>query len=396
MKKIDLIIFPFHDYKKYEKEGFRTRDAHLLKSFQNIDVINKILMVNRPVSISEMIIKGRNKFIDSGIPIFKNKNYQISKVSPNTFVLDIFVKEVFTPLFLRLRWWETIFNKKWIQKIINESISFLEMENNVLFFQNPVTVKISKNIKHKLTVFDAIDNWTIHPQMKLIHGVAAEGYKYVKQNFDLIFTNSNKLKEFLANEKTPPIVIPNGVDVDKFRKEYDCPKDLIKIKRPIVGYAGKLQQRFDVDLMKKMAFKFPKVSFVIIGQLLDKKWMRPIKNINNIYYLGDKHYSQVPSYVTNFDICIIPHNVGKGEVDGDAIKLYEYLAAKKPVITTKIGGVNVFKDHIYIAENHKNFMEHLQYLINNGIYSSDYSISQEHTWDFKAQKIINKIFEKLS
>ncbi|OXB93132.1 glycosyltransferase [Parageobacillus galactosidasius] len=392
---IDLVIFPFHDYKKYEKEGFRTRDGHLLQSFQRIKEVNKILVINRPVSISEMIIKKRDKVIKSGKVIYRQGDFTISQVDEKTFVLDIFVKEFFKPIILKMRWWNYIFKQEKIKESINQTLRYLGFHKPVLFFQNPLSVEISKYIPSKLIVFDAIDNWTIHPQMKEVHEIAKKGYEYIKTNFDLIFTNSKKLKSFLQNDRSVPYVIPNGVDPEKFRRNYEVPEDLKNIRGPIIGYAGKIQQRLDVELLQKLAINFPDYNIVIIGQLLDKKWFKPLKNIKNMHYLGDKHYRLVPQYVTNFDICIIPHNVGKGEVDGDAIKLYEYLAANKPIVTTNIGGVDVFKDYIKIAYDHDMFLKQIKEVLDEGLLPPNYELPPEHTWDYKAKLIINKILEKL-
>ena len=56
-KKINLVIFPLHDWKKCEREGFRTRDAHLILEFEKNSLVEKILIVDRPISSPEMLVK---------------------------------------------------------------------------------------------------------------------------------------------------------------------------------------------------------------------------------------------------------------------------------------------------------------------------------------------------
>jgi len=58
--KIDLIIFPMHDWKKGEEESFRTRDGHLMKAFEKSARTGKILVINRPTSLPEMVLKKKS------------------------------------------------------------------------------------------------------------------------------------------------------------------------------------------------------------------------------------------------------------------------------------------------------------------------------------------------
>ncbi len=116
-----------------------------------------------------------------------------------------------------------------------------------------------------------------------------------------------------------------------------------------------MQERIDIELMQAVAAALPAVSFVLIGQILNRAWMEPLYRVPNIHFLGDKTYAQLPDYLAAFDVCIIPHHVGKYEHDGTALKLYEYMAMRKPIVTTGIGGVDMFADRICIANSAEAF-----------------------------------------
>lgn len=94
---MDIIILPFHDYKKWTNEGFRTRDAHLYEHLKRNSDIDKILIINRPVSLLEMIIKKQNWCIKSNNIFYKEQSLQITQIDEKTFCLDIFI-----PDFLRV------------------------------------------------------------------------------------------------------------------------------------------------------------------------------------------------------------------------------------------------------------------------------------------------------
>ena len=76
---LDIVFIPFHSWTKCEAEGFRTRDAHLLLEFENSPLIRHIVVVDRPVSIAEIIGRRRLWKPKSGSLIYKNgRNYQSS------------------------------------------------------------------------------------------------------------------------------------------------------------------------------------------------------------------------------------------------------------------------------------------------------------------------------
>ena len=400
--KINLIILPMHDWKKCEKAGFRTRDAHLIQHFEKNKNIEKILIVDRPTTLPEMILKKRYWKVKSGKTIRRTLFTSLTQVSEKIFVLDIFAMDLFKPLILKRDWWDYIFRKEKIIQEINKAIAFLNFKNRVLFLWTPLSTGVIGKIGEDIIVFDADDNWLKHPEINDKRGWIKRGYETIKEKADIIFTNSKETQKLMQNPRVPPILVPNGVDKEFFQiKHLEIPDDLKNIPHPIIGYSGTLAKRIDVELLSFLARKLSKVSFVLIGQVLDKRWIKPLFKLNNIYYLGDKHYSRLPNYIANFDICIIPHNVGKLECDGDPIKLYEYLAAGKPVVSTPILGVDVFKDIITIAQTKEEFLEGLIYWLEK-IKEDKYlperlknSISDEHTWGKKADLMVSIICNKL-
>ena len=128
------------------------------------------------------------------------------------------------------------------------------------------------------------------------------------------------------------------------------------IPKPIVGFGGKITQLIDVDLLNETMILSPSMSFVFVGQKLDKQVFNRIKKLDNFYYLGDKHYDEYPNYVKNFDICIAPYVVEEDSKSGaNSIKVYEYLSTNKKVVGTNSNGLEDLTNHLYIANNAKHF-----------------------------------------
>lgn len=401
MQKINLVIFPLHDWKKCEKEGFRTRDAHFILEFEKSPLVEKMLIIDRPISIPEMLLKKQWWRVKSGKKISRNFDTCITQVSEKIYVLDILSFDIIRPIFMKKKWWQYIFKQRVIINEVEETIDYLKLDDFVLFLWNPMSEGVIGKLGEKLLVFDAIDNWLTHPELNYANKEIEQGYQKIKEKADLIFTVSESLKSFFENNQNNVYCISNGVDIDYFRRQEggDIPKDIRGITKPIVGYAGKIQDRIDVDLVKFLAKKLTQVSFVFIGQVINRKTIRSLLQYKNLHYLGDKHYSLLPQYLSWFDICIIPHKVSGITLSMSPLKIYEYLASGKPVVSTNVAGVDDFKHVITIAETNEEFLlgikKYIQVLSQENDLSEKLkkSITVDHFWSTKANKMIDMIVD---
>lgn len=399
MKKKDLIIVPFHDYKKWLHEGFRTRDAHLFEHFQNQKEIDKILVINRPVSLLEVLFKHKCWKTNIGSPVFKQKNWQVNKINDKVYLIDFFSLDFFSVMFQRKKWWYSIFEKKEIITQINQALSLLNFKNKILFLENPMAVGVIGKLGEEKFVFDAIDNWLYHPQMSPYKNVIETNYKYIAARADLIYTVSSDLRDYFNSMNDCVYWLPNGVDSDRFKVGF------AKEKRefPTFGYIGKIQERLDFELIEKALKKYKNHKFIIIGPIYAQyKVIEQLKlQYENIEFVGDINYADLPESMQSFDIAILPHKVNQFTNSMNPIKVYEYLSAGKQVVSTSVAGIKGVSDYIYVSANHQEFLDNLQVAIDNYNKNDDIqvhvasSLSDSHSWEKKVQKIIEKIEEEI-
>ena len=395
MKK-DLIILPFHDYKKWLSEGFRTRDAHLFQGFKNHNDVNKILVVNRPVSLTEVIGKRKSWKTDQyGKVIYSKKNWQLVQVDEKSFYLDMFFKDTIKVAIQRKKWWYTVFNYQNTIDIINEACKIIQMQNRVILLQNPMAVGVIGKLNERIVAFDAIDNWLHHPQNIKYKDLLVDNYKLIEQKADCIFTVSKDLKNLFKDNKNVNWV-PNGVDKEYFSRSIVNGEKKEKIT---IGYVGKIQDRIDFKLVEQCLQKYRKCNFVFLGPVLschcNVKYLS--EKYNNISFVGDVHYNDLPKKMKEIDIAIIPHLINEFTNSMNPLKLYEYLAAGKQVVTTPVAGTENLSDYVYISNNSNEFIDNIKKAID--IYLSDYNISKkvsetiidEYTWQNKCDEIIQSL-----
>lgn len=396
---LKIIISMLHDLRKARYFGYRTRDLHILETLLTRDDIERVFVINRPFTLHEMILTNKWGFSRIGNILEKSLNYRLYEAG-KLIVFDYLSTEIFEPLLKGKKWFKDAFNKDEYKQTLKTFIEKYEFNDAILFLMTPYADCLINDYGRKLFVYDCDDNLLIHPEIsnarkKIIHNSMIN----ITESADIFFSNSSETASFYSSwcKKTKPIFISNGVNPEKFNKKLIPPKDLSSLKRPLIGYGGMLGKRINKQLIFKLTNKFKNINFVFIGPFINKKWIKPLLSINNFHYLGDKHYNEYPNYITNFDIAIIPHNVGEFENSGDPTKMYEYIAAGKPVITTNIAGVDKYKHCISIANNDDEFITSLKNKINeweNGKFDDNFisfQLSPADKWDFKVDLMISKI-----
>ena len=172
----NFVIQPFHDYRKWEKEGYRTRDAHFFQQLEKRKDVDNIIIVNRPLSLAERIIKG-DSLKNIGFFVFNDENFSIRKISEKTYVFDFYTSDFIKVIIENRKWWDTIFRSKKITNKIKLGLKFLEISDYILLIQNPMAIGLAESLNYNLFVFDVIDNWLEHPQMRSIVSTIKSNYK---------------------------------------------------------------------------------------------------------------------------------------------------------------------------------------------------------------------------
>lgn len=394
---MNLVMIPFHDWKKCEREGFRTRDGHFIQEFIKHPDIELLLIINRPISFSEIVLLRRRVYAKHGKPIVRRGFAYLCQVEDRTYTIDIVIPEIVRPLAMRQHWTSYIFGKQCVAEAVRFALRYLEIEASYhLFMSAPLFVPLVQQLKPRMLILDAQDNLLKHASYRNVPHLS-EYYEYCQNHADLLFTNSPQNTEWLRKKRPDTICIPNGVDGRMFDPSAlnTIPTDLQPIARPIVGYAGKMQEMLDTELIEHMASLFPKVNFVFIGQQLNSRWVQHLWSLPNVFYLGDKQYSLLPSYINAFDICIIPYHPAR-QHGGDPIKFYEYLAMGKPIVTTNIGNISAFSDYpqVYVAQDHHDFLAglatFLEYIQNQRSVAIQ-PLPEECLWSSKVDRIVQEI-----
>jgi glycosyltransferase involved in cell wall biosynthesis len=187
------------------------------------------------------------------------------------------------------------------------------------------------------------------------------------ESSDVVFANCTKLARRLGQWTENVHVFPPGVDLSAFpnqeqetnsseavtaEKDQGVPESFPK---PVIGYIGGLHRHVDFDLIAKMAALRPDWSWVFVGP-----FQAPVETLQgcaNIHLLGPKPHSHLVRYLRSFEVCIVPYLKTAYTETVVPVKINEYLAVGKPIVSTDLPTVREFNDrhHILITtENEPN------------------------------------------
>ena len=387
--ELNLVIVPFHDWRKIVLEGFRTRDAHFIEELGKREKC-RIVIINRPTTIAEILLKRKPNLIKSKVLLAKS-NFRLYEIKEGMYLIDYISYDFIGQIFKGYRWFIDNYSHRKYHSFIREALEVLGISNQYyLLNQNIFAFDISKRLSPIKSVFDAWDNFMKFKVYSSIKDEIHQGYTSFSESCDFWITNSSdNLETFHKIFKPNQIhLIKNGVDITRFSNNIkgEILNDFKDIPRPIVGFGGKITQLIDVELLNKTMALSPHVSFVFVGQILDKEVYERINKPDNFYYLGDIHYDLYPNYVENFDVCIVPYVVEEEKKSGaNTIKVYEYLAMKKKVIGTNSNGLEDLKEHLYIVGNAEDFAFEIA---NKDNTKKEMDIGL-HSWVTKTEKFLN-------
>ena len=113
--------------------------------------------------------------------------------------------------------------------------------------------------------------------------------------------------------------------------------------------------------------QLPECKFKFLGPIYaqKKKINRLKKEYSNIEFTGDINYTQLPLAMKEFDVAIIPHIINDFTTSMNPLKLYEYLSAGKPVVTTGVAGTDEISKYVYLAQDKNEFVNKLKMVIQN-------------------------------
>lgn len=219
----------------------------------------------------------------------------------------------------------------------------------VLYVWHVDFAKALDRVQHDWSVYHIYDEYSHseierpldHAEDRLIRAV------------DQVITVSPTMFERKGTLNPNRVLLTNGVDYDAFARPVAEPDDLRDIPRPRIGYAGVVKRQLDWDLISGLVARRPDWSFVFAGaraphsditETLDRLTKMP-----NVRFLGMKAVHELAHYPQHFDVCVMPYRENDYTKYIYPLKLNEYLASGRPVVSIPLPALAGFERHVTVA-----------------------------------------------
>jgi polysaccharide pyruvyl transferase CsaB len=197
----------------------------------------------------------------------------------------------------------------------------------------------TRHLKDAAVVFEHIDELEVFTAAHTIENLR-RWYEDAVREAELVVGTAYDLVDKVKEVRSDAIICPNGVDYRHFANHQpgDPPEDVADIAggdRPIVGYYGAIAEWVDFDLIAHAADALPGFEFVFIGPEYDASVKQHLHVFDrpNVRWLGVKDYNDLPAYLHVFDVATIPFVVNEVTHAVSPLKLFEYFAGERPVVT---------------------------------------------------------------
>jgi glycosyltransferase involved in cell wall biosynthesis len=210
------------------------------------------------------------------------------------------------------------------------------------------------------TVYDWIDDFEVfHFDPEYLKKNHARALKEAS----VVVSVARRLHDQMVTVRPDALYLPNGVDYPHFAnnsniavQDPDIPSSWLSGK-PLAGYCGAMAEWFDYQLLSAVARARPDWNFLLIGPAYDISFHdsgRSLLEHPNVRWIGPRDYQTLPQYLSLFDVAIIPFVINDVTQATSPLKLYEYFAAGKPVVTTPMAECKAFSE-VHIARTPEEF-----------------------------------------
>jgi glycosyltransferase involved in cell wall biosynthesis len=252
-------------------------------------------------------------------------------------------------------------------------------------------------------VYDITDDWTSFKQsprlMELVQRQDAE----LCERADAVIVCSERLCEMKRGVVPADRLhlIPNGVHTEHYRSVMDrgavLPVMAREWKKPVMGYTGTVHgERVDVSLVRRLAAARGVGSVVLVGPNHLTPSEREALRLPNVFMPGAVAYRNIPDVMRAFDVCIVPHRMTAFTESLNPIKLWEYLAGGKPIVSTDVAGFRDYPKVVSVARTPEEFIAAALAAVGeggSGQSEARRAEAEKHGWS-KRVDLIEQVLEK--
>lgn len=222
--------------------------------------------------------------------------------------------------------------------LLDEYLAKQGMSEFYAWYYTPMALQFSDHLAPEITIYDCMD------ELSAFQGASPELISQERALFaraDVVFCGGASLYAAKRKQHDNVHLFPSSIDRTHFavaRGPLPDPADQAAISRPRIGFYGVIDERLDRELLREVAAMRADWHFILLGPVV-KIQASDLPQSANIHLLGQKSYSELPPYLANWDVAMLPFALNASTQFISPTKTPEYLAGGRPVVSTPIQDV---------------------------------------------------------
>jgi len=222
--------------------------------------------------------------------------------------------------------------------------------------------------------------------------------KTLAQKVDIVFAVSEYLSQLLRKYNQNTFTTLNAVDYDLYCKSQK-PSRYKFGRKPVLGYIGNIADgKTNFVLLYDIAKAFPGCRLVLVGPVNSRNpYLGKLRKEKNVVFLGKHTVTELPELMRNFTVCLMPYIFDKWMLKaGQPLKLQEYLASGKPIVSVPFESLREYKRLVYVAKTSREFILKIKSALkekDDNLKWNRIKIAKNNTWDKRFQ-FMNEVMVK--
>lgn len=282
--------------------------------------------------------------------------------------------------------------------LLKRTMRELGFDRPIIWVSRPEMGDLMSGFDEALTIYHVVDEYLSYHrddvEARKRHQVME---RQILAKADVVIVVSESLLKAKRPFNEHTYLVPNGVDYQAYAQVLEGheppPPDIAQLRRPVIGYSGSIKTRLDLGLLHHVAAVHPEWSIALVGQVGERGCevdLARLRGMKNVHFLGRKEIGQVARYVQAFDVCLIPYRVDERAQNASPLKLYDYLALGKPVVSTGFAVATQFGDVVRIADDRAAFTQQIEEALceeDQDLAVQRRRIAAQNTWENRVDEL---------
>jgi glycosyltransferase involved in cell wall biosynthesis len=285
-------------------------------------------------------------------------------------------------------------NQIFTQWKLRRTLRKLSLASPVSWFTVPHVGYLAGRLGERMVVYYCIDNYAALPDVDAAE--VARMDDALSRRADLVFAASPGLVALKQQHNSRVVYSPHGVDADLFGRAADLAQPVAEgirnLSHPLIGFFGVLDDRIDFGLIQFLALNRPHWNFVLVGRIASRS--SALNGLPNVHMPGVVQYDALPDWARAFDVCIMPYRQDAFAANANPLKLREYLATGRPVVSVPIPEADRFRGNVAMKASKQDFLEAIEKELatdSEEKRKARIKLVEADTWDARVESVVSVV-----